>query len=128
MKLAVDLLITRGRKILFVVRKFPPFQGKLALPGGFVEEGESTEAAACRELREETTVAVGEEDLRLIGVFSEPGRDPRGHVVSIAYCCRVPIDTEATAGDDAAKTVWLTAKQAMAHGLAFDHAEILGVR
>ena len=60
MKVAVDLVICRGCEFLFVVRKHPPFKGALALPGGFVEEDESTEEAACRELAEETGIMVAQ--------------------------------------------------------------------
>lgn len=123
--IAVDLVIQRKKneKILFIRRKNEPFQGKLALPGGFVDPDETTEAAARRELLEETGVKV--QKLQFIGVSSEPDRDPRSRVISLAYYASVPERTKATAGDDAADAVWLTAEDAVKQGLAFDHEEIL---
>ncbi len=120
---AVDLVIRKGEKVLFVVRKYPPFEGMLALPGGFVEPDETIEAAAARELEEET--GVKPRDLRLVKVSSAPNRDPRGRVISAAFFAEVPSRTRAIAGDDARQTVWLTPEVALRKGLAFDHAEIL---
>ena len=98
--LAADAVVfdDTGR-LLLIRRKFPPFQGQFALPGGFVEIGETTEAAALRELKEETGLE-GSSPL-LIGVYSDPGRDPRRHVVSIVYLVQAS-SYEVRAGDDAA--------------------------
>ncbi len=109
----------RGR-VLLIRRKYPPFQGGYALPGGFVEIGERTDDACRRELIEETGLKVG--DLRLIGVYSDPGRDPRGHTCSVAYLARVA-EAEPRAGDDAAAAEWVDDWRSQA--LAFDHAQIL---
>ena len=84
--LAVDCIILFEGGIVLIRRKNPPFQGCYALPGGFVEVGESTQDAAVREAREETGLNI--ELLGLIGVHSDPNRDPRGHVVSICYLSR----------------------------------------
>src|ERR1700693_635131 len=84
------LLIRRGR---------PPFKGQFALPGGFVEYGEQTEAAASRELKEETGLRA--RHLRLVGVYSRSDRDPRGHTISIAYLISAEAQSP-RAGDDAA--------------------------
>ncbi len=84
--LAVDCVILFEGGIVLIRRKNPPFQGCYALPGGFVEVGESTQDAAIREAREETGLNI--ELLRLVGVYSDPHRDPRGHVVSICYLSR----------------------------------------
>ena len=70
-------------RVLLIRRKNEPFKGAYALPGGFVDIGETVEAACRREVREETGLNV--DALRLIGVYSDPGRDPRGHTVSVAY-------------------------------------------
>jgi len=109
----------KGR-VLLIRRKNPPFQGSYALPGGFVDVGERVEVACRRELKEETGIEVG--PLILIGVYSDPGRDPRGHTCSVAYLARVA-SAEPQAGDDAAGAEWVADWRAA--GVAFDHAQIL---
>ena len=106
--------------VLLIERKFPPFKGQLALPGGFVEVGETVEAACRRELMEETGVKAGR--LQLLGVYSDPKRDPRGHTVSVVYMTRVR-SRKIQAGDDAADARWVTDWRRLP--LAFDHAKIL---
>jgi 8-oxo-dGTP diphosphatase len=119
--LATDCVVfDEGGRVLLIRRKNPPFQGGYALPGGFVDIGESTENACRRELSEETGLKVG--DLHLIGVYSDPHRDPRGHTCSVAYLARVG-HAEPKAGDDAAAAEWVEAWRSQA--LAFDHAQIL---
>lgn len=107
-------------RVLLIRRKFPPFQGSFALPGGFVEVGETVEAACRRELKEETALEVGE--LKLIGVYSDPKRDPRGHTCAVAYLGSGARGT-ARAGDDAAAAEWVADWRA--ESLAFDHAAII---
>src|SRR5215471_12909073 len=85
--------------VLLIRRKNPPFQGMFALPGGFVEAGETTEAAALRELKEET--GIEGHSPRLIGVYSDPNRDPRHHTISAVYLVELG-SYEVKAGDDAA--------------------------
>lgn len=84
--LAVDAIIVLQEGIVLIRRDRPPYEGCYALPGGFVEPGESVEEAVCREAREETGLEL--ELLGLVGVYSRPGRDPRGHVVSLCYLAR----------------------------------------
>jgi 8-oxo-dGTP diphosphatase len=108
-------------RVLLIRRKNEPFKGAFALPGGFVDIGETVEAACRREVREETGLEV--HDLALIGVYSDPGRDPRGHTVSAAFMTRLPVSTPPSAGDDAAAAEWVGDWRA--HKLAFDHAQIL---
>ncbi len=81
--LAVDAIILFREGIVLIRRVNPPYQGCYALPGGFVEVGESTEDAVRREAKEETGLEI--DLLGLVGVYSDPARDPRGHVVSICY-------------------------------------------
>jgi 8-oxo-dGTP diphosphatase len=114
-----------GLEVLLVRRKNPPFEGYWALPGGFVEPNEALEEAARRELREET----GSEPDHLVQLraFGEPGRDPRGWTISIAYLA-VLGDREAAAwcpkaGSDADAVGWFDANNPPP--LAFDHGEIL---
>ncbi len=119
--LTVDCVIFRGDEVLLIRRGKEPFAGRWALPGGYVNEGETTIRAAARELFEETGITV--EKLRLVGVFSEPGRDPRGWVVSVAYWADVPRDTLVNAGDDASEAAWTSLDGVK--NLAFDHDRIL---
>ena len=81
--LAVDAVIFFREGIVLINRDNPPYQGCFALPGGFVEIGEMVEDAVQREAREETGLVI--ELLGLVGIYSDPGRDPRGHVVSAAF-------------------------------------------
>ena len=106
--------------VLLIRRKYPPFQGQFALPGGFVEIGETTEAAALRELREETGIEGSAP--RLIGVHSDPARDPRGHTVGIAYLVQTN-SYDVRAGDDAADARFVSNWQQ--EQLAFDHRQII---
>ena len=76
--------------MLLIQRKNDPFAGSWALPGGFVDEGENLEQAAARELQEETSVDPTSVPLVQVGAYGDPGRDPRGWTVSVAYCAVVP--------------------------------------
>jgi 8-oxo-dGTP diphosphatase len=107
-------------RVLLIRRKNRPFQGAFALPGGFVEAGETTQAAALRELSEETGIEGTEP--QLVGVYSDPGRDPRHHVISIAYLV-VPRSNNVRAGDDASAAQFVTDWQR--EPLAFDHGRII---
>jgi len=108
-------------RVLLVRRKHEPFAGSHALPGGFVEMGETVEGACRREVREEAGIEV--DDLSLVGVYSDPKRDPRGHMVSVAYATVLPSTVSTRAGSDAASAEWVKDWRRVA--LAFDHAQIL---
>lgn len=122
-RLTVDAFVRdrRGR-LLLVRRGRPPFIGMWALPGGFCEYGETTEACCARETLEETgvTVRVG----KLLGVYSDPKRDPRGHTVTVLYAAR-PVRGKAKGSDDAAEARWFTRKEIRELDFAFDHGEII---
>ena len=119
-RLAVDAVALRGDRVLLVRRGGGPFEGRWALPGGFVDRGERLEEAVLRELFEETGVTgtiAG-----LVGAYSRPDRDPRGHTVSVVYAISVG-DGEVEGGDDAVEAAWHDL--ASPPPLAFDHDEIL---
>lgn len=107
--------------ILLIKRKNEPFKDKWALPGGFVDENEALEVAARRELVEETTIKCL--NLAQIGAYGNPNRDPRGHVVSIAYVGEVESQVEGKAADDAKELAWFNSTELPE--LAFDHLEII---
>ena len=119
--LAVDCVVfDPGGRLLMIRRKNPPFEGHYALPGGYVQYGETTERAAARELAEETGLVA--RSVSLVGVYSDPQRDPRGHVVSVAY----RIETtghDPNAGDDAADAAFVANWEDL--DLAFDHRSIV---
>ncbi|MFQ5791426.1 MAG: NUDIX domain-containing protein [Acidobacteriota bacterium] len=120
-RLTVDVIIELGteRRLVLVRRKNPP--PGWALPGGFVDGGETVEAAAIREAQEETSLRV--ELLRQFHVYSEPGRDPRGPTVSVVFVGRA--EGVPRGGDDAAEARAFP-RNALPEELAFDHARILG--
>jgi len=117
---AADGLLVHERKLVAVRRKNDPFRGMAALPGGFVELGETTQEAVVREVLEETGLET--QVTRLVGVFSDPKRDPRGHVISIAYAL-TEVGGRLEAGSDAADILLLD--PAVDHRMAFDHAAIV---
>ncbi len=116
----VDGLVLRDGKLVAVIRRNPPFQGMPALPGGFVELGETLEAAVVREVREETGLET--RVVRLVGVYSDPARDPRGHTVTTAYALEC-IGGVLRAASDAKGIVLFDPDHPPA--LAFDHARIV---
>ncbi|GAA4516696.1 MULTISPECIES: NUDIX hydrolase [Nonomuraea] len=130
--LAVDLVILTLRDarlyVLLVERGVEPFHGAFALPGGFLShQGEGIEAAARRELAEEAGLT--DVHLETIGVYGEPGRDPRGRVISVAYLAIAPSLPEPIAGTDAADARWTPVEDVISGSarvpLAFDHQRIL---
>ena len=118
--LTVDVIIRRrDDSIVLVKRRNPPFKDLYAIPGGFVEHGETVEEATKREAKEETGLDV--RIRRLIGVYSDPDRDPRGHVVTIAYLAE-DIGGELRPSSDARE---VKAFKEIPAKLAFDHRKIL---
>ncbi|MFZ0699677.1 MAG: NUDIX hydrolase [Thermoplasmata archaeon] len=118
--LTADAVWIQGDRILLVRRGRPPFQGKWALPGGFVEMDETVEAAVARELREETGLRA--RPRAIVGVYSGPDRDPRGSTTTVAFLM-VGRPGAPRGGDDAATAAWVPVGQA--RGLAFDHDRIV---
>ncbi len=122
--LAVDVIVQlwegdRFKGIVLVERKNPPVG--LAIPGGFVEVGESVEAAAVREIKEETGLDV--KLRRLLGVYSEPDRDPRFHVVSVVFVGDAEGDPQA--GSDAKEVKVFRIEDVPLDRLVFDHSRII---
>ena len=118
--LAADCVIFSGEKIVFIKRKNDPFKDCYALPGGFVEPNETVENACIREIKEETNLDL--KNLVLIGVYSKPGRDPRGRVISFAFMAEANL-SNLKAGDDAKKAKAL--KNWKNTAIAFDHKQII---
>ena len=122
----VDVILERESKILMVRRKKDPYMDHLALPGGFVNEGETVEDAIKREAMEETSLEIHPIDI--LGVYSDPRRDPRKHIVTVVFV-GIIASGDLRANDDAASIEWIQVdsidqlqQQRM---LAFDHAQIL---
>ncbi|HET6582265.1 MAG TPA: NUDIX domain-containing protein, partial [Nannocystaceae bacterium] len=137
--LTVDMVVLaiadHDLRVLLIRRGEPPFRGRWALPGGFVnvrddgDQGEDVDHAAARELHEETGLRPRDVFLQQLRAFGKPGRDPRGRVVSIAYFALVPVDLlhRVRAGDDAAEARWVPVAELPEMRLAFDHDEVLDV-
>lgn len=113
-----DIVIERDGAVVLVRRRWPPLGW--ALPGGFVDVGETVEAAAVREAKEETGLDV--RLLALLNVYSDPARDARRHTLSVVYTAVA--EGEPQGGDDAAEARWFPL-DALPSPLVFDHAAIL---
>lgn len=121
-----DCIIIRkvvdNNQVLLIKRRDNPFAGKWALPGGFVEDNEDLEDGAKRELKEETGLTHVE--LHQFKTYGTPGRDPRGHTISVVYYGIIKNNSiEMKAGDDAEEAAWFDMNQLPP--LAFDHDQIL---
>jgi len=118
------VIIYENNSIVLIHRKNDPFKGVLALPGGFVDIGETVEEACLRETYEETNIHI--KIINLIGVFSDPKRDPRGHNISIAFLCKPSsMDENPKAKDDAKSIEIIPLKKLSSLTLAFDHYHII---
>jgi ADP-ribose pyrophosphatase YjhB (NUDIX family) len=114
----VDIIIQAAGGIMLIKRKNPPHGW--AIPGGFIDYGESAEHAAVREAEEETALKI--RNLKLFNVYSAPDRDPRFHTISTVFTAEA--DGNPLAGDDASD-VGVFSRDSLPSALAFDHAEIL---
>lgn len=117
------VVTTTDEQVLLIERGWEPFKGQWALPGGHVDPGETSRAAAARELAEEAGVYAAPEELAQLGVFDAPARDPRGRYVTVAYHLTVIPGLPVEAGDDATTAQWWPLSDLPP--LAFDHADIL---
>lgn len=118
---AADIAVFRRRdgalEVLLIQRRNEPFKGRWCLPGGFLDRDEAADAAARRELREETGLRLAK--LEQVHAFSEPGRDPRGHVISITHAALLRGKSAARSGSDAAGVGWFDVDRLPP--LGFDH-------
>lgn len=114
-------MVLRDDRVLLIQRLAPPFEGHFALPGGFVDQDESTAACALRELAEETGLS-GTID-SFVGVYDDRDRDPWRHTITFAYRISVPPGSTPVAADDAQQVCWMPL--AALPPLAFDHGRIV---
>jgi 8-oxo-dGTP diphosphatase len=120
------ILVEDELRALVVRRGGPPYQGRWALPGGFVEIDEDLPAAARRELLEETGVSAEAVRLEQLATYGAPRRDPRGRTISVAWLAIMPASADPTAGSDAAQAAWKPVDLLLGRTrLAFDHKRIL---
>lgn len=117
-KLTVDAIIRVSDGIVLIKRKYPPYGW--ALPGGFVNVGETVEEAACREAEEETGLKIS--DLWLVGVYSDPNRDPRFHTASVVFGAKA--EGKPRGSDDAVQAVVFKDDE-LPQSIVFDHMRII---
>lgn len=120
--LTVDTIIINDESIVLIKRLNNPYKNHWAIPGGFVEYGEKVETAAVREAKEETGLDI--ELTKLVGVYSDPNRDPRGHTVTVAYTAKI-IGGTLKSDSDAMDARFFKFEELKNIDLAFDHEEIL---
>jgi 8-oxo-dGTP diphosphatase len=124
-KVAADAIVLAGhgheRSLLVIKRRFPPYEGMWAIPGGFVEDNEDLEDAAIRELEEETGLRVA--TMEQLYTFGKPGRDARGRTITVTYYTVIHEPQPVKGADDAAEAAWVPVKDITA--LAFDQMEML---
>lgn len=119
-----DMVIRYEDEVLLIKRKHEPYAGHWALPGGFIDPGETPEQAAIRELQEETGLVVNK--VNYVGEYKEAYRDPRmENAWSFAYSLTIPHKQRLNPGDDASEARWVPIDQLSKIPLAFDHDKIL---
>ena len=118
----IDTIIEKDDRIVLIRRGSEPFKGMLAIPGGYVEVGETVEQAAIREAKEETSLDVKLIDM--LGVYSSPKRDPRKHSIATVFIGK-PIGGKLKSSSDAVEAFWVNINEIKFDELAFDHKKIL---
>ena len=122
-KITVDAIILFDKEsIVLIKRKNPPYKDYWAIPGGFVELGETIENAVMREAKEETSLDI--RPIKILNIYSDPNRDPRGHIITVAYICE-KIGGTLKANSDAKDIKIFNKNRIKNIQLAFDHAKIL---
>jgi 8-oxo-dGTP diphosphatase len=122
----VDTIIHNDSQVLFIKRVKDPFEGKMVFPGGFIKKGETAEEAAKREVKEETSLDI--ELDHILGVYSDPARDPRGHIMSTVFIGNISPNSyskEPIAGDGAAAIKWVSIEDIEQEDFGFDHKKIM---
>lgn len=121
----IDIILSENsnsNKVLIIKREKDPFKDYFSLPGGFVNEGEKVEDAVRREAEEELLVKV--EPIDILGVYSDPNRDPRGHIMSITFIAKIT-SGELKAGAGIAELRWIEINNLTNIKFGFDHSKIL---
>ena len=118
----IDVIINRNDEIILIKRRKEPNKGKFSIPGGFVEWGETVEDAAIREAQEETGLKV--KLAEILGVYSDPDRDVRGHVMTVAFVAN-PIGGILKGGDDAEDAKWFNLSDVPFENMPGDHPKII---
>jgi 8-oxo-dGTP diphosphatase len=118
----VDAIIQNSTSILLVKRSKDPYKNQFALPGGFVNEGETIEEAIKREVYEETSLEI--HPIEILGVYSDPKRDPRGHMMTVVFIVII-IRGNPRAGDDAKEILWIPIEKLNDIQIAFDHKLVI---
>jgi len=119
----VDGIIEKDKKILLIKRRDDPFKERLALPGGHVDYGETVEDAVLREIEEETGIIT--EIREILGVYSNPKRDPRRHRISTVFVLKIIDDSNAKASSDAKSMNFYNIDELREENLSFDHYKII---
>ena len=120
--LKVDIIIEKGGKIALIKRLNGPFKGMTAIPGGSVEYNETVEGAAAREALEETSLEIKLK--AILGVYSDPKRDPRHHGVSVVFVAE-PARGELKGSSDAKEAFWTKPEEIDTARMAFDHGRVI---
>ena len=122
-KITVDAIILFNKgSVVLIKRKNPPYKDYWAIPGGFVELGETIENAVLREAKEETSLDI--EIIKTLNIYSDPNRDPRGHIITVAFICKT-IGGTLKANSDAKDIKVFNKDSIKKINLAFDHKKIL---
>ncbi len=119
--ISADAIVEHQNSLVLIERKNPPYG--LALPGGFIEIGEDVKTAVLRELKEET--GLDAKVKAMLGVYSDPKRDPRGHVITLVFICESEDISKLKGGDDAKRAFLIEIEKIPFEKLVFDHSQII---
>ena len=117
------IIHNKKNQILFIKRTQEPFKNYLSLPWGFINYGEKAEDALRRKVKEETSLNI--EPLEILGVYSDPNRDPRGHVLSTVFICLIVDDSDGKDGKCSGEICWIKLNEIDGNAYSFDHKIII---